>query len=89
MCRISPERLTRTIDFMQYENMVIEIKNMLRESINKGGSSISDYRDADNNMGSFQNGFNVYGRSHDHYGNEVIRISQYGRGTYYCPAIQA
>lgn len=88
LCGISPLRVARSLSAQDCDNLAVAIKVILRDSIEKGGSSISDYRDADNKVGSFQDGFHVYGRKTDHGGNEVIRISQGGRGTYYCPAVQ-
>ncbi|MEG0870292.1 MAG: bifunctional DNA-formamidopyrimidine glycosylase/DNA-(apurinic or apyrimidinic site) lyase [Hafnia sp.] len=88
LCRISPLREMRDLSKGQLENLVHQIKTILLDSIQKGGSSISDYRDADNQKGSFQDGFHVYGRKKDQLGNDVVKITQNGRSTYYCPNVQ-
>lgn len=87
-CRISPLREMHTLSDESLQNLVVEIKLMLLDSITKGGSSISDYRDADNLMGSYQEGFRVYEQTQDKAGNEVVKIVQNGRSTYYCPSVQ-
>lgn len=68
--------------------LIEEIKKILLKSIELGGSSISDYVDADNKKGSFQDTFNVYNKKTDLLGNEVVKVVQNGRSTYYCPEIQ-
>lgn len=88
LCRISPMRLTGALTYAEASQLVIEIKKILIASIAKGGSSISDYRDADNKKGDFQKSFNVYERQFDPDGHPVEWFTQSGRGTYYSPAVQ-
>lgn len=88
LCRISPMRLTGALTYSEVSQLVVEIKKILIASIAKGGSSISDYRDADNKKGDFQKSFNVYERQLDPDGHPVKWVTQSGRGTYYSPAVQ-
>ena len=85
---INPLTKMNTLSKKQVDNIVKITKEILRKSINLGGSSISDYVNADNEKGKFQNHFNVYKRSEDRFGNKVEKISQSGRATYYAPALQ-
>jgi len=87
-CGISPHLLSRDLTKAQANLLVPAIKAMLLRSIELGGSSISDYRDADDKKGSFQDSFRVYGRDFDHLGNAVIRATQGGRSTFYVEALQ-
>jgi formamidopyrimidine-DNA glycosylase len=86
--RIHPQEPIKSLSHDQVEWLVREIKLMLEDSIRKGGSSISDYRDADNQQGNFQKTFNVYQRDQDKLGNAVVSIKQNSRSTFYCPSLQ-
>lgn len=88
-CGISPHLLARDLTQAQASMLVPAIKAMLKRSIELGGSSISDYRDADDKKGSFQDMFRVYGREFDHLGNAVTRATQGGRSTFYVEALQS
>ncbi len=67
------------------------MRRVLNEAIRAGGSSISDYRDADNGRGSFQLQHRVYGRAGQpcrKCGHPIERLVVAGRGTYICPHCQ-
>jgi formamidopyrimidine-DNA glycosylase len=67
---------------------VIEV---LREAIARGGSSISDYVDADGEEGFFQLQHRVYGREAEPClvcGAAVQRIVLAGRSSHYCAKCQ-
>lgn len=86
--RIDPEMPTCGLSHEQAQAMVPAIKQMLLHSIELGGSSISDYVDADNRKGGFQSTFQVYGRKVDPLGNPVAVSKKGGRSTYFVPALQ-
>ncbi len=67
------------------------IRRVLTEAIQAGGSSISDYRDADNARGSFQDRHRVYGREGcpcPNCSRPIERLVVAGRGTHLCPRCQ-
>jgi formamidopyrimidine-DNA glycosylase len=67
------------------------IVEVLLESIEHGGSSISDYTDAEGRSGSFQRLHRVYarqGRPCPQCGSLIRRILVAQRGTHYCPRCQ-
>jgi formamidopyrimidine-DNA glycosylase len=67
------------------------IRRVLNEAIRAGGSSISDYRNAENGRGSFQERHRVYGRQGSPCpvcGSPVERFVLAGRGTHVCPQCQ-
>lgn len=67
------------------------IQEVLREAIARGGSSISDYVDADGRPGSFQERHQVYGKAGQpcpRCGAAIRRIVVAQRGTHYCPKCQ-
>jgi formamidopyrimidine-DNA glycosylase len=67
------------------------IKEVLREAIKAGGSSISDYVDADGEKGFFQLRHRVYGREGEpclKCKTPIKRIVIGGRSSHYCPKCQ-
>jgi formamidopyrimidine-DNA glycosylase len=88
---IRPRRRASTISkpgLVKLHEAVIEV---LREAIATGGSSISDYVDADGEEGFFQLQHRVYGREGDPClvcGSSVNRIVIGGRSSHYCAKCQ-
>ena len=74
------------------ERLCASIKGVLGDALLAGGSSIRDYRHTDGGGGSFQDKFDVYGRSgepcHNGCGAIIHRQAQQGRSTFYCPICQ-
>ncbi len=67
------------------------VQEVLREAVAARGSSISDYVDAENQRGSFQNQHRVYGRKGEpciHCGTPIRRIVITQRSSHYCPKCQ-
>ncbi len=67
------------------------IQEVLRAAVEAGGSSVSDYVDADGRSGNFQVQHRVYGRAGDpcsRCGTPIRRIVVGQRGTHYCPRCQ-
>jgi len=68
------------------------LKTVLKAAIRAGGSSISDYVDADGVEGFFQIEHQVYGREGQPClicGTPIRRIVLAGRGTHFCPHCQS
>jgi formamidopyrimidine-DNA glycosylase len=70
-----------------------EIRLVLSEAIEAGGSTLRDFAHADGSLGYFQHRFKAYGREGEPCGhrscNGVIRrIVQSGRSTFFCAACQ-
>lgn len=67
------------------------IEEVLLESINSGGSSVSDYVDSDGRRGSFQLKHRVYGKEGEpcpSCSTAIRRILVAQRGTHFCPKCQ-
>jgi formamidopyrimidine-DNA glycosylase len=67
------------------------IQKVLRAAVEAGGSSISDYVDAEGRAGSFQVRHRVYGKEGapcSRCGTAIRRIVVGQRGTHYCPQCQ-
>jgi formamidopyrimidine-DNA glycosylase len=90
---ISPRRSARTIPGKRAERLVQEIRAVLREAIEAGGSSLRDYVQASGDLGYFQHKWQVYGREGEPCRlsgcpGTVRRIIQSGRSTFYCATHQ-
>jgi len=94
--RISPQRLAGDVVGVRARRLVPAIRAVLQEAIAAGGSSLRDYVQPDGELGYFQHGFRVYGRTGQPCERcpgpptcpGVARIVQSGRSTFYCPRTQ-
>ncbi len=69
------------------------IKEVLTQAIAAGGSSLRDHRQTDGSLGYFQHNFRVYDREGapcptTGCAGAVLRLTQAGRSTFYCPVCQ-
>jgi formamidopyrimidine-DNA glycosylase len=88
---IRPRRRASTITRDQLARLLAFVKEVLREAIALGGSSISDYVDADGEEGFFQLQHRVYGREGEPClvcKTPIKRIVIAGRSSHYCPKCQ-
>jgi formamidopyrimidine-DNA glycosylase len=88
---IRPRRRASTITREQLAKLLASVKEVLREAIALGGSSISDYVDADGEAGFFQLQHRVYGREGEPClvcKTPIKRIVIAGRSSHYCPKCQ-
>ncbi|HVK60716.1 MAG TPA: bifunctional DNA-formamidopyrimidine glycosylase/DNA-(apurinic or apyrimidinic site) lyase [Bdellovibrionales bacterium] len=89
--RVKPTKLTGKITKDEASRIVSNVRLVLEEAIEAGGSSISDYRKADGESGAFQDRFMVYDRK-----GEPCRVCKGpirskvigGRSTFWCPRCQ-
>jgi formamidopyrimidine-DNA glycosylase len=89
--RISPKRLAYTVQGERVEMLAQAIKDVLRDAIAAGGSSLRDYVQADGELGYFQHQWRVYdkeGTPCPNCGTPIRRIVQGARSTFYCPKDQ-
>ena len=96
---LSPRRLAHTIvtkdgkPTPRVERLVTAIRDVLREAIQAGGSSLRDHKQVSGELGYFQHTFRVYDREGEpcrtrHCKGTVQRIVQSGRSTFFCPTCQ-
>ena len=88
---LRPRRRASTITRDQLAKLLDAVKEVLHEAIALGGSSISDYVDADGEAGSFQLQHRVYGRDGEPClvcKTPIKRIVIAGRSSHYCPKCQ-
>ena len=88
---IRPRRRASAIKRDQLARLHSAVKEVLKEAIALGGSSISDYVDADGKEGFFQLQHRVYGREGQPClvcETPIKRIVIAGRSSHYCPNCQ-
>ena len=91
--KIHPTRPARKVSKDRLSRLVPVIREVLRDAIEAGGSSLRDFRQADGELGYFQHSFDVYGREGapcrtPGCNSTIRRIVQSGRSTFYCPTCQ-
>lgn len=95
---ISPRRLAHSLTSARHstgrtERLAEAVREVLKDAIAAGGSTLRDYVQTDGELGYFQHAFQVYDRegsacARAGCGGTVARIVQSGRSTFYCPACQ-
>jgi formamidopyrimidine-DNA glycosylase len=88
---LRPKRRASTLTRQQLSKLHQTVQEVLREAIALGGSSISDYVDADGEEGFFQLRHRVYGREGEPCivcSTAVRRIVLAGRSSHYCAKCQ-
>jgi len=97
--QISPKRLSGTLvtkaghSTARLERLVDNIRAVIEEAIEAGGSSLRDHAATDGSLGYFQHRFAAYDREeqpcrHEGCGGTIGRIVQSGRSTFYCTRCQ-
>jgi formamidopyrimidine-DNA glycosylase len=88
---IRPRRRAASITRDQQKKLFLSVKEVLKEAIALGGSSISDYVNSDGEEGFFQLQHRVYGREAEAClvcKMPIKRIVIGGRSSHYCPRCQ-
>ncbi len=96
---LSPRRMASTLASasgapnVRTERLVTSIRDVLREAIQAGGSSLKDHRQVNGELGYFQHNFKVYDREGEpcptlRCKGHVQRIVQAGRSTFFCATCQ-
>ncbi|SRR5581483_2159928 len=84
---VRAHRLTRA----RVERLAALIPELLRDAIRWCGTSFSDYRDADDKSGEFQNHLRVYDRAGERCrvcSSAIRRVAIGNRSAFYCPSCQ-
>ena len=88
---IRPRRRAASISRERLEKLLIAVKEVLKEAIALGGSSVSDYVNAEGEEGFFQLQHRVYGREAEAClvcKTSIKRVVIAGRSSHYCPKCQ-
>jgi formamidopyrimidine-DNA glycosylase len=88
---IRPRRRASSLTREELRRLYLSVQEVLREAIALGGSSVSDYVDADGEEGFFQLQHRVYGREGEAClvcKTPIKRVVIAGRSSHYCPKCQ-
>jgi formamidopyrimidine-DNA glycosylase len=88
---IRPRRRASSLTREDLRRLYLAVQEVLREAIALGGSSVSDYVDADGEEGFFQLQHRVYGREGEPClvcKTPIKRVVIAGRSSHYCPKCQ-
>lgn len=89
--RIAPTRRAATLSLAEWRRIVAKTHLILQQAIDCGGSTISDFANADHESGYFQVNFRVYDRKGQPCltcGRAIEKIQLGGRTCYFCPKCQ-
>jgi len=88
---VRPRRRANKLTGAELSRLHVALREVLKEAIAAGGSSVSDYVDADGEEGFFQLQHRAYGREGQPCltcKRKIKKIVLAGRGTHYCPKCQ-
>ena len=91
LAKISPLRDGNSITANEAKLLVQSIRNILKNAIELGGSTLRDYQTADGSLGYFQNVHKVYaksGKACDECGTLILEKRLGQRNSFYCPNCQ-
>jgi formamidopyrimidine-DNA glycosylase len=89
--RIHPARLAADLSPAEVARLHRAMRRILRTAIKLGGSSISDFLDAEGRPGSYQQRHRAYGRAGEkcfRCGTRIQRMIVAGRSSHFCPTCQ-
>ncbi len=88
---IRPSRAAGRIKRDEYDTLVKAIKQVLRDAIEQGGTTLRDYVRSTGDLGYFQLKLNVYGKAGEacpRCGHAIKQIRQGQRSSFYCSQCQ-
>ena len=87
---ISPRRRAGTLGPRRLERLHQSVRTVIQQGVDRRGTTLRDYVDADGACGDNQPHLGVYGRDGQPCtcGALVRRLVQGGRSSYYCPTCQ-
>ena len=89
LSRINPNKKIKLLNNKDCSQIIINAKKVLLNAIQKGGSSIRDFKNTEGNKGSFQDSFKVYQRENLNCKRisckgKIIKIVITNRSTFFC-----
>ena len=88
---IHPKKPAHKLSRPQWEKLLIEVRKVLRKSIDAGGTTLRDFFNTDGNPGYFALDLAVYGKEGEpclRCGNPIIRTVHTARSTFFCKTCQ-
>jgi len=89
-CGLHPLQKVSDLSNAEKEELYRQVRQVLEDGIEYGGTTFRDYRTSSGALGDFQSRLGVYGRKGDlcRCGAWIEKITVGGRGTYICPCCQ-
>lgn len=90
--RIDPRRAGGSLGEDDIRRLRTAIRRTLRDALANAGTTFRDYRAVNGRSGDFQDHLRVYARedgSCARCGERIVRITQAGRSTFFCPGCQS
>lgn len=91
LAQLDPRRAAEGLGNREIERLHRAIRTVLRNAVERRGTSLRDYRDILGGEGRFQNDLEVYGRSGEacrRCGGTIARTVLAGRSAFFCPGCQ-
>lgn len=91
MARLHPLRRSNTLQDLEIRLLYDALQSVLGEAVGHGGTTLRDYRGADDREGAHQNSLSAYGRTGQpcpRCSTPIVRIVVGQRGTHLCPVCQ-
>ncbi len=91
MSKISPKWQAGKVSKVRYQRLVTDIKTVLANAIEQGGTTLQDFLQVEGSPGYFKQELNVYGRAGEPCFNceaPIKQINQGQRSTFYCAKCQ-
>lgn len=89
LSKINPLKKVSVLSKRELDKIIENTKLVLKEAIEKGGTTIKSYESSEGVHGRFQHQLLVHGKKNcPHCKKEIKKITVGGRGTYYCPTCQ-
>jgi formamidopyrimidine-DNA glycosylase len=88
---IRPQLAANKLSLPRSQRLAQNIKEVLLEAIQQGGSTLRDFVHSDGSSGYFQQNYFVYGRTGESCrvcGTPIKQIRQGQRSTFFCPICQ-
>ena len=89
--KISPKKRSKNLNNKQIKQIIKSTKKILYKAVSFGGTTIKNFVVSDEKIGYFKNKLMVYGRdgmSCFKCKNNIVKIIQSGRSTFFCSQCQ-
>tara|TARA_B100001769_G_C22094034_1_gene590104 strand:- start:1096 stop:1905 length:810 start_codon:yes stop_codon:yes gene_type:complete len=86
--RIKPQRKSYLVSERELENLIKNIKLVLKKAIIAGGTTLKDFKSLDGKSGYFEQKLLIYNKDFCKCGRKVENIKLGGRSSFYCKTCQ-
>ena len=84
MSRIKPQKKSYLISNKELEDLISNIKLVLKKAISAGGTTLKDFKNLDGSPGYFEQKLSIYNKEFCKCGKKVKNIKLGGRSSFYC-----